>query len=187
MNINLRDGNLLLLHKGVITPDLINLVVEALEQSVTNLEPDKKVRRKLTNVFIEVFQNIGYHGVKHPSFLNSDLVIVIKRPDYYKVGTSNIIEQDKVEVIKSTIDKVNNMNPEELREYYKLVLENNDMSDKGTAGLGFVDVARKTGQRLYYEFLPVDDLHSHFYFETRVLTDYSQEKTIRANKMVEGE
>ncbi len=186
MNLNLRDNNLLLIHKGVITPELINMVTEALEQSVTNLEQDKKVRRKLTNVFIEVFQNVGYHGVKHPNFLNSDLIIVIKRPDYYKIGTSNIIERSRMQEIKASIDRINGLNSEEIREFYKEVLENNGMSEKGTAGLGFIDVARKTGQRLYCEFEDVDDQHVHFYFETRVLTDYSSDKILKEDKIEQG-
>jgi hypothetical protein len=89
MKINLKDKNLLLLHKGSITPQLIELILESLEQSVTNLEEDRKVRRKLTNVFIEAFQNIGFHGVKDHEHSNADMIIVISREKYYKLGTTH--------------------------------------------------------------------------------------------------
>ncbi|WP_258103721.1 SiaB family protein kinase [Marinoscillum sp. MHG1-6] len=187
MRLNLRDSNLLLIHKGIITPDLINMIIESLEHSVTNLEKDRKVRRKLTNVFIEIFQNVGYHGVKHPDFMNSDMVIVIKRPEYYKIGSNNIIEKSKVEGLKSILDKINGMDAEELREYYKHCLENKDFSEKGTAGLGFIDVARKTTQKLYYDFEDLDADHAYFYFETRVLTDYSTEEKTKEKKIAQGE
>ena len=37
------------------------------------------------------------------------------------------------------------------------MLNNNQFSPKGGGGLGFVDLARKSGQKLHYDFKPVDD------------------------------
>jgi len=182
MNINLKSDKILFLHKGTITKELIELVVEALEQSVTNLEQDRKVRRKITNIFIEVFQNIGYHGVKDPEFSSSDMVIVLSMPNYYKIGTTNLIEKKTQEKIKAQIDQINKSTEEELREQYKNALSTNEMSEKGTAGLGFIDIARKSGQKLYYEFDEVSDKYSFFYFETHVLKDYSEEGRKKASK-----
>lgn len=173
MNINLKSDKLLFLHKGKITKELIELVVESLEQSVTNLEKDRTVRRKITNVFIEVFQNIGYHGIKDPEFSSSDMIIVISMPDFYKIGTTNLIRKDQKEKIKTKIDKINSLSPEELREQYKYALSHGEMSDKGTAGLGFIDIARKSGQKLYCEFEDVNDQYCFFYFETRIVKNLS--------------
>ena len=173
MNINLRSDKLLFVHKGTITKELIELVVEALEQSVTNLEQDRKVRRKITNVFIEVFQNIGYHGVKDPEFSSSDMVIVISMPTYYKIGTTNLVELKDVDKIKASIDDINASTQDELRDKYKAALSTNEISDKGTAGLGFIDIARKSEQKLYYEFEVLNDKYAFFYFETHILKDYA--------------
>lgn len=175
MNISLRSEKLLFIHKGTITRELIELVVEALEQSVTNLEKDRKVRRKITNVFIEVFQNIGYHGVKDPDFSSSDMIIVLSMPKYYKIGTTNLMERKQRKIIEEKINEINAMSPDELRDQYKNALSNGELSEKGTAGLGFIDIARKSGQKLYCEFEDVNDKYCFFYFETRVLKDYSTE------------
>lgn len=182
MNINLKSDKLLFLHKGIITKELIELVVEALEQSVTNLEPDRKVRRKITNVFIEVFQNIGFHGEKDPEFSSSDMVIILSMPKYYKIGTTNLVKNEDVSSIKAQIDDVNGSTDEELREKYKTALSTNELSDKGTAGLGFIDIARKSGQKLYYEFEKMSDKYSSFYFETHVLKDYSEEGSKKSRR-----
>ncbi|WP_421872647.1 SiaB family protein kinase [Marinoscillum sp.] len=173
MNLNLKSDQILFLHKGTITKELIELVVEALEQSVTNLEGDRKVRRKITNVFIEVFQNIGYHGVKDPEFSSSDMVIVLSLDKYYKIGTRNLIKKDTQDKISDKIKQINGMTPEELREEYKVALSSNELSEKGTAGLGFIDIARKSGEKLYCEFEKANDQYSFFYFETRIAKDQS--------------
>ncbi|MFN8208872.1 MAG: DUF6272 family protein [Bacteroidales bacterium] len=36
------------------------------------------------------------------------------------------------------------------------------LSEKGGAGLGFIDIARKTGRKLSYEFLRMDEKTSFF-------------------------
>ncbi len=173
MNLNLKSDQILFLHKGTITKELIELVVEALEQSVTNLENDRKVRRKITNVFIEVFQNIGFHGIKNPDFSSSDMVIVLSLDKYYKIGTRNLMKKEAKEIIQKKLSLINEMSDEELREEYKKALSSNELSEKGTAGLGFIDIARKSGEKLYCEFEDADDDHAFFYFETRVAKDQS--------------
>ena len=180
MNLNLKSDQILFLHKGTITKELIELVVEALEQSVTNLEGDRKVRRKITNVFIEVFQNIGYHGIKNPEFSSSDMVIVLSLNKYYKIGTRNLIKKDTQEKVASKIKQINGMDADQLREEYKTALSSNELSEKGTAGLGFIDIARKSGEKLYCEFEPANDEYSFFYFETRIAKD--QTSKTKANR-----
>lgn len=171
MNLSLRSDKILFLHKGTITKELIELVVEALEQSVTNLEDNRKVRRKITNVFIEVFQNIGYHGVKDPAFSSSDMVIVLSMPKFYKIGSTNLVKKADREILESKITEINAASPDELRDMYKDGLSNNEMSEKGTAGLGFIDIARKSGQKLYCEFEDANDEFSFFHFETKILKE----------------
>lgn len=176
MNLNLRSDKILFLHKGSITRELIELVVGALEQSVTNLEKDRKVRRKITNVFIEVFQNIGFHGVKDSQFSSSDMVIVLSLPNCYKIGTTNLIHKEDQSVIEEKIRLINSMSEDELREAYKDALSNNEFSDKGTAGLGLLDIARKSGQKLYCEFEEANDQYCFFHFETKIAKETSGDK-----------
>jgi hypothetical protein len=49
------------------------------------------------------------------------------------------------------------MDKEQLKEYYQEVLNGGSMSEKGTAGLGMIDIARKSGNKLEYKFLPISD------------------------------
>lgn len=182
MNLNLRSDKILFLHKGSITKELIELVVEALEQSVTNREQDRKIRRKITNVFIEVFQNIGFHGIKTADFSSSDMLILLSLPNFYKIGTTNLIAKEQQAKIEAHINWVNGLNEEELREAYKDALSNNELSEKGTAGLGLIDIARKTGQKLYYEFEPVNDEWVFFHFEVKIAKTSEEDEKPRRRK-----
>ena len=168
MKINLNDPRLLLLHKGNIFPSLINLIIEALEQSVTDMEEDRKVKRKLTNVFIEAFQNVGYHADKLTNQANGEVILVMSLENHYKITTGNYVKTENVENLKKQLNSINQMDSDQIRKAYKQVLSSEGHSEKGTAGLGFMDIARKTGQKLFYRFEEHDDQLSFFTFEARI-------------------
>jgi hypothetical protein len=42
------------------------------------------------------------------------------------------------------------------------------LSEKGGAGLGFIDIARKTGNKLEFHFLPIDEESSFFLLTSSV-------------------
>ena len=54
------------------------------------------------------------------------------------------------------------MNPNEIREVYRQMLSNSEFSDKGGAGLGLIEMAKKTGNKLDYDFISLDKNYSYF-------------------------
>ena len=92
----------------------------------------------------------------------SAIFMIGKDGEDYKIITGNYMFNSNVEVLRGKMDKVNSLTPEELKQYYKEVLNNGTMSEKGGGGLGMIDIARKSGQKLDYEFLPIDDVFAFF-------------------------
>ena len=43
-----------------------------------------------------------------------------------------------------------------------------ELSSKGGAGLGLIDIAKKTGNKFEYHFLPIDDNFSFFILISKV-------------------
>jgi len=166
---NLYDPSILLLHKGNISFELISVILDSLESSVSGIEEDKKIRKKFNNIITESFQNISFHAQKSDAnAISTDLIMVLSKKYFYKIVTGNLIETEQVADLTEQLEKINEMNKEELRAYYKEVMANDSFSDKGTAGLGFIDMARKTGQKLIYKFIEMDDQYSYFSFEAKI-------------------
>ena len=166
---NLYDPSIILLHKGRVSYDLISIVMETLEASVEGMENDRSVKKKFNNIITESFQNISFHSEKREDdFHNSDLIMVLSKKFYYKIVTGNLVETSEVENLSSQLERINQMDKAELRSYYKEVMSQEGYSDKGTAGLGFIDMARKTGQKLEFRFHPMDEKYSYFTFEIKV-------------------
>jgi len=146
-----------------------------LEESIINQEEDKSVRKKFNNILVESLQNMGHHSKQLGNTSNSDLILVVSKKGFYKIITGNLIENINVPDLEKSLVEINSMDPDELRAYYKKVMANETFSDKGTAGLGFIDMARKTGQKLEYQFYKMDDKYSYFAFQVKV--DKKNDKT----------
>ena len=60
------------------------------------------------------------------------------------------------------------MDKESLKNLYKEALNKGSLSEKGGAGLGLIEMARKSGNKLGFEFEEINDEYSYFYFQTKV-------------------
>ena len=66
------------------------------------------------------------------------------------------------------LEQVNAMDKEELKAYYKEIIKNGQISSKGGAGLGLIDMARKSGEKMEYAFDQIDDRLSFFTLQIKV-------------------
>jgi len=163
----LDGGEVLLSYKGSITTELINHVLDVVENKLQDFNEDPKLRKKVYNVLVESLQNLYHHIDDLPDDFRDDYenrfgVLVVSRvDDSYKIATGNFIRSEKIKYLKDKIDKINSLSREELKDMYKFILNHQKISEKGGGGLGLVDIARKTGNKLNYIF---HNFNNDFYF-----------------------
>ena len=98
----------------------------------------------------------------------SAIFMIAKNSGAYNIITGNYILNENIHGLKTRLDEVNSLSKEELKDYYKSVLNNGEMSLKGGGGLGMIDIARKTGEKLEYDFLEIDNKVSFFTLNIKV-------------------
>ncbi|MFK8039095.1 MAG: SiaB family protein kinase [Crocinitomicaceae bacterium] len=164
----LDERNVLLSFKGMITPDLLTTILQIIESKMNSYEERPKVKKKVFNVLVECLQNL-YHHIDKDIVVDETtkrekaaLVMIARNTHDHQIMTGNYMETKDVADLKEKLDFVNGMNRDELKAYYKEVLNNGARSSKGTAGLGMVDIARKSGQKLGYHFLELSPQLSFF-------------------------
>ncbi len=164
----LNGGDVLLAYKGSITSDLISNVLEVVEAKLDDLSETSKIRKKVYNVLVESLQNLYHHIDELPKGLSENYepkfgVLVVSRVDnnVYKITTGNFVTSGKIKLLKDKIDKINTLSKDELKDMYKFILNHQKLSAKGGGGLGLVDIARKTGNKLEYSF---ENFNNDYYF-----------------------
>jgi hypothetical protein len=116
-------------------------------------EINHQTKRKLWHVLVESLQNIYKHGLNriNNEILNSTVTISKTETGYLITTCSNVSNNDVAD-LKLKIDQINALNIEELNQLYKSSLQNNQISDKGGAGLGLMELVRKSGNKIEYAF-----------------------------------
>ncbi len=139
------------------------------EELSKNSIEDKKTRRRVYHAMIETMQNIQRHAASYSenAYSNGLFMIGKKEGVYYIITTNKISTLDKTGVVKA-IEKVNSCTKEELDEMYKTQLRDGKIGEHGGAGLGLIDIARKTQNKIEYLFLPIDLYEDYFIFKTEL-------------------
>ena len=121
---------------------------------------------------VECLQNIYKHSdelnVSGKGRKKHGIFLVAQDDNGYVVSTGNMIENEKIDGIKKSIDHINSLNPEEIKELYKKQITLGVLSEKGGAGLGFIDICKKTGNPLEYRFENIDENKSFFILKTYI-------------------
>jgi hypothetical protein len=169
----LEEKNVLLSFKGMITSELLTTILQIMESKMDHMDESPKVKRKVFNILVECLQNLYHHidqdDVVHvPTEDKSALLMIAKSKDAYTITTGNYMKAEDMAPLKAKLDLVNGMEKEELKAYYKQVLSEGSMSSKGTAGLGMIDIARKSGEKLEYSFHPINEITTFFSLAVKI-------------------
>ena len=171
----LNGGDVLVAFKGSVTTDLINNILEEIEEKMESADEQGKVRKKVYNVLVESLQNLYHHIEETHDGIEEDLdpkfgILIIERDisGDYKVTTGNFVISTKTKFLKEKIDKINSLSKDELKDMYKFILNHQRISAKGGGGLGLVDIARKTGKKMIYNFYPYNDKYVFFDLQIQV-------------------
>lgn len=167
-------NNIILFYKGNVDSDVINQILDTVEDKMIQVNDQSKLRKKVYNVLVESLQNLYHHVDKVPDDFEDQssekfgMLIVQKVDKGYKIITGNFVRSDNVEKLEEKIKKINQSSHDEIKELYKFILNHQRISAKGGGGLGLVDIARKTGNKLDYTFREYNDKYSFFYLDILV-------------------
>jgi hypothetical protein len=155
----MQDENVILYFKGEITNSLLTSLLQLVDDRLDRKSEDVKIKRKVFSILLECLQNIyNYQQTYHQNLpdlseeMQAATLMIKKIESSYYIITGNYMLRDKVETLKGKINKVNALSPDELKEFYKEVLSRQQMSETGGAGLGIIDMARKSGEKIDYSF-----------------------------------
>lgn len=116
-----------------------------LEQSAGN-----KFLKTVLAVFIELAQNIMFYSQERAILENSSVgigvIILSDNEDSFILRSANLIKNQNLEKFKDHFDKLVKMDPDSLKEFYKKRIKNFSGENSKGAGLGLIDIARKSSE-----------------------------------------
>lgn len=168
----MQSDGIIMSYKGAASGDLLSSIIDIAQSRLADIESRSVVKKKVFSVLVEILQNIYHHfeDANSSNLKDDDSVIFIlaKTQDKYYITTGNYIRAEDVETLKKRIDSINALSADQLKEEYRKTLNSGTMSEKGGAGLGIMDIARKSGNKLEYEFKSRNEKYTFFSLTVRI-------------------
>ena len=122
------------------------------------------VKKRVYKIIVECLENIYRHSEvdEHKKLLPS-IFLICKNDIYYEIITGNYVQEQQAEKIKENVEKLNSLGIDGIKKEHLHILSEGRISDKGGAGLGMIDIALKSGNKLECLFLPVENSSLLFY------------------------
>lgn len=172
--------NLNIVYLGKVTQSTIDGIADMTKEEIAVKEESKTVTKRVYHVMIESLQNICKHADSKAAYASNSLEHGLAKEGVFLIGdnmteyfvtTGNRISIHNAIRLRNVLDKINDLDQEELKALYKTAMLNSELSDKGGAGLGFIDMAKKTGTKYEYYFEPLDDNSCFFILTIRISKD----------------
>jgi hypothetical protein len=161
----MEENQVIIAYEGEFNINTTQSVLSLAERNLDQKLDKGQTKRRAFNIAIECLQNISTHSDRNDDFPNSIFIIGHEGNEFY-VSSGNTIKTSKVESLQNKIDQINNLDTEGLKQLHmQAIKESLKVEESSNAGLGLISIARKSGQKLDYEFIPVDSNNAFFSFQ----------------------
>lgn len=147
-----------LLYSGTFSEEVIALFL----MGIKPLAESPVLARKIYSIMIEVTQNVRYYSAERAEASDQDKSVGVgtvafgQTAKHFVIGTGNYVTSLNAQRISERCRQVNTVANDRhaLREFYRKT--RNDPRPRPSSGayLGFVDMVRRSGNPIEYEFLP---------------------------------
>jgi hypothetical protein len=170
------EKQVIIYHEGSFKFETIEKLLTETKQNLTEKDISIKAKKRVLNIMVECLENIYKHAEKviNNNHFNKEeynkfykFVLENKEQDYL-ITAANPILNKNIETVKNKIEQANSLSKPELKELYASKINNSMISERGGAGLGIIDIALKSENKIDYSFTKIDDLFSYYELKIKI-------------------
>jgi len=161
-NEMLDRNNIRVIYSGPIWSDGIDGMAEMMRKRLEFDDVPYNASKSVFSIFVEQINNmmmyaankeINAGGESVKKEIAKGVFVLGFQGDTYFVQTGNLVSNQNAEILKERIDYLNTLDKKQLRQYHKerLNSENDNPESKG-AGIGLIEVARRSSSPIEYSF-----------------------------------
>jgi len=161
------EKEIILNYQGLFNFEIIGHLLNNLKDETESRSIPISHYKKILSVMIEALENVFKYNEYFeketslfPKF--SPKFTLEKNYDSYCLTTSNPIMIKDIEKLTNHITNINSLDREGLRQLFRATLTNGQFSSKGGAGLGFIEMAKVSGDKIIFTFDPINEKFSYY-------------------------
>jgi hypothetical protein len=153
----------ILAHYGPLSYEEIGFLLNRMSAFVDKQGFNITIKKKIYSAMVESLENIYKHQdiISSNSDFQPRFSLFLDEKEI-SLFASNSILNHRINPLKEKLDKVNSLNKEGLKDLYKLTILSGNVSPKGGAGLGIINIAKVSENKIVYKFEDVDTEYSYF-------------------------
>ena len=82
-----------------------------------------------------------------------------------------LIESKIVETLKKKLEEINTEDTNKLIKQYQEIVNKGEIADKAGIGMGILEMAKKSENKLAFDFVKKDEQHYWLYIQTKILKE----------------
>ncbi|MGD2088587.1 MAG: SiaB family protein kinase [Candidatus Aminicenantes bacterium] len=171
------ERNIVLDFQGAISQELVVGMAELLKNKSSQEFGRTTIVKKLFSIFIEMAQNIAIYSAErvyldaHRGDVGAGIIVVTEENNNCTITSGNLVKNRSIAKIIERCQKINRMEKTELRQFYKSQIKSSRERGKKGAGVGLIDIARKSGNAIRYGVTQVDDINSFLVLSVKIHQD----------------
>ncbi len=168
------EGETILAFNGAISQDSIVGIGDVLRSELHFYNPLSIVNKAFA-IYIEMTQNLLHYSAQrvdsNGKSIGMGAVCIIRTASGYSLVTANLITEKQKQFLEKKCNLVNSLAKEDLKEFYLKKRREIAETDSKGAGLGFIDIVRRTGTPLEFSFDALENGHYFFFLGAKILTE----------------
>lgn len=154
----MEEYELILAYRDHITASAVQQLLCIAELKLAGIGKNKRLRKRVFHILVECLQNVVKHSAPGSDSDNSESLIMIGRhKNEFFIITGNLIANSGVKAFEKRIKEINGWDQKDMREIYSARLGRSKYSEKGGAGLGLIDIYKRSGRKLRHEIRRIND------------------------------
>lgn len=159
------ESGMMMCFNGPFSHSIIEEIGHALRNHLTAESIARAAVMDVFAVYIELAQNVrNYLTLRELSQGDSasSIITIARWGDGYAVSSGNTILKDDGPLICARIQEINGMSPEELKRQYKEQMRRDVAPDALGAGLGLLEIAKRSSAPMACSVQEIDSRQSFF-------------------------
>lgn len=164
------NNDFFLIYRGVFSDDLTDKLMLLNEKNVQDQESLKSARKRISFLLVESFQNVLKYGLVKEQQVDEQKGMFILRQTGGRlyITSVNLVQEKYVEELTRNLDKINETPRGDLKTKYVDRLSDSSFSTEKGAGLGWMEMVRKSNNLLDYAFEKHSESYRLFYLTVSV-------------------
>jgi Family of unknown function (DUF6272) len=154
------DKEVIICSYGILSQNTIIELIKNTSQFPFFQQAHISFKNTFRSIMIEMLQNVLKHGDEN----NKNLILLGIKNDTCFLYSANYINNDEAVKLNKNMAELDAMSTEVLDEKFKYGVTNNEIYGNGNAGLGLIEIIRKSLRPIQYKILKTSDSHGYFNF-----------------------